>query len=246
MADPVSPPPAPPAPPPPPPPADARTLYKAPPEGEGDSAAPPPPPPAPEGQSPPPPPPAVDVDNPLGGGGEGEGEGEGGETPPPAPAEGEVAERASAYKLNLPDGFTVDEPQMTAFRTLAAEANLPQEQAQGLIDLYVKNFQEVVDARQSAVEKTWNDTLSSWKDQIAKDPQIGGVNREAAMRVIGSAMDKYGSKEARQAFDLTGAGQHPAVIRFIHNMAKALGEGKPVIAQNPGGRKSRTLYQTQE
>lgn len=145
----------------------------------------------------------------------------------------QIAEVAASYKFELPEGFSVDEARMTSFRDAAAKRGLDQEGAQELLTLGLDQAKAVATAYEAAATKAWTDTLETWKTELQSDPDLGGEKSEGAFRVIGRALDQYGTPEARQAFDLTGAGWNPHIVRFVHKMAAALSEGSPVRATKP-------------
>jgi hypothetical protein len=142
--------------------------------------------------------------------------------------------------LVIPEGMTVDDAQMSEFLEFANANKLPKEAAQSALDLYTKNLQAVAEQFAQSQQTTWKETLDTWKADLAKDPDFSGDNMAKSQITIGRALDEYGSPEAREAFELTGAGWNPAIIRFVHNMAKALGEGTLVPGGKPPAQRART------
>jgi hypothetical protein len=100
-----------------------------------------------------------------------------------------------------------------------------QERGQKLVDMYAKMQTE------SAAEqaKAWETVQTEWRSTIEKDPVLGGSNTARTQEVLGKALDVYGNDAVREAFALTGAGNNPDVVRFIHKMAVALNEGTTSI-----------------
>lgn len=162
------------------------------------------------------------------------------EEPKPALTPEQITAAAAEYKFELPEGFKPDEAKMTTFRELAAKRGLDQTEAQELLNLGLDQAKTTGEAVLANIENQWNTTLETWKTELQADPDIGGAKTEGALRVIGRALDEYGSPEARQAFDLTGAGWNPAIVRFVHKMAAALSEGQPVIPKGPTGQRAKT------
>lgn len=138
------------------------------------------------------------------------------------------------YSFKLPENFEVDESALTEFKSYATEAKLTQEQGQKLLDLFVTQQTKAA----SAAETSFKSTNEAWRKEIMSDPLLGGDRHEAAFQTIAKALDQYGGKEAREAFDLTGAGNNPAIIRMIHKMATALSEGTFVQGNVPTRPKS--------
>lgn len=145
--------------------------------------------------------------------------------------EGEAeALKAEDYEVKLPEGFTVEPETLTQFQTFAAEAKLSKEQAQSLVDTHIALSTKAAEAWVAQQQKSWSDTLDGWKNDINADPVIGGDKSALAQAMVGVALDEFGSPEARAAFDLTGAGWNPAIIKFIYNLANAVVEGNPAPA----------------
>lgn len=67
-------------------------------------------------------------------------------------------------------------------------------------------------------------TREGWQSEVAKLPEFANGKLEPALGGISKLVERFGSAETRQAFDLTGAGDHPAIIKFLHNIAKVIGE----------------------
>lgn len=142
-----------------------------------------------------------------------------------------------SLEIKVPEGVEVDNAVLDEVRALAEKAGLNSEQVQPLVDLHFKQLEAQANELAAAGQKAWDDTISGWKDAISKDPDIGGDKSEAVQSVIGKALDQYGSAEARDAFDLTGAGWNPAIVKFVHNMAKALNEGTQVTPKDAAPKK---------
>jgi hypothetical protein len=215
--------------------------------------------PAPEGEAPAPP-------NPLAGSPLGEAPaeeapaeeapaGESTEAAPDSeePKEGEEGSdtlTADSYTFTFPEGVTVDETAVNTFKETLAKSQVPPEVGQNLIDMHVAELNRSAEAWATAQTEAWNTTLDEWKASINADPELAGSKKAEVTASIANAFDLYGSPEARQAFDLTGAGWNPSIIKFIHKMASALAEGTSVPAQGPatkrGGTAAETLYPNAE
>ena len=156
------------------------------------------------------------------------------------PAEGQDSVKAgeedkktpttAAYEdFKTPEGFTVDEAKMTEFKEMAAESGLSQEQAQKLLDKHHEIVKETADQGR----KLWDQLKTQWHSEINADPDIGGKNLPETKRQIAKLIDTIAGKDAKEtraAFDLTGAGDNPYVVRLLTKAARALGvsEGKPL------------------
>lgn len=147
-----------------------------------------------------------------------------------------IAAEASELKiedLKLADGFEADPEAMAEFGEFAKQNGLKQEQAQAALDLFQKNVQAQVAKLVQDQRAAWKTITDGWVSELDKTPEFSGDNKVKSQQIIGRALDEYGSPEAREAFNLTGAGNNPAVVKFIYSMAKALDEGTPLPQGNP-------------
>lgn len=164
--------------------------------------------------------------------------------PPPEPAPAPVALTGDDIKIELPEGITLADEALGNFLTAANGAKLSKENAQALLKMHVGQVQSLVNDWVQAQTKTWNDTNEGWRNAIVADPVLGSGNESKTQEILGQAIDAYGDADLRAALDMTGAGNHPSIVRFIHKMASALTEGgiKPGGMPAPrGGPKGASL-----
>lgn len=133
--------------------------------------------------------------------------------------------------IKLPDGFKADEALLNDFAKLLQDTNLtPQTRAQGLLDLHAKQLQAAV----SAPLAEYNRQREGWVKSVAADKDIGTGDEKNPLKAevktaIAKVVDQYGGgSELRQVLDVTGAGDHPAFIKFLSNISKHLTEGTTV------------------
>jgi len=140
-----------------------------------------------------------------------------------------AALKAEDYKLKLPDGVTAEDPTIKGFVEAAAEAKVSPEAAQVLLD----KVRPQIEAQLRAPYEAWNATQEQWIGEVKADPEIGGSKLDGTVARVAKLMDGYGDPGLRQALDMTGAGNHPGLIRFLNKVAVALkvDEGKPVLGQ---------------
>lgn len=134
------------------------------------------------------------------------------------------AEPLTAEALKFPEGFTADAEASGKFLEIANELGLSSEAANKLVGLQADLMKQASEAG----SKLWEDTQKQWQDQVRADPEIGGTKLEENLSHIAKLLTSHGNDEVRQAFDITGAGNHPAVIKFLSKIGKELGEGSPV------------------
>jgi hypothetical protein len=156
-------------------------------------------------------------------------EGEAAKEGEPKKADEPAALKAEDYKLTLPEGVTADDPVITGFIEAAAEAKVAPEAAQLLLD----KVRPQIEAQMRAPYDAWNATQTQWIGEVRADPEIGGAKLDGTVARVAKLMDSYGDPGLRQALDMTGAGNHPGLIRFLNKVAVAMkvDEGKPVMGQ---------------
>lgn len=155
------------------------------------------------------------------------------ETPP------EEAAPPTYEKFNLPEGITLQEEQLGNYVKILGEHKAPQELGQKLLDFHLGEIARLQKAASDAQHDVFNRTREEWVDQIKSDPDLGGNRFHTALRTAASVIEQYGGTpeqqaELRAALNYTGAGDHPALVRLLHNIGKSLTtEARPVVATKP-------------
>lgn len=135
--------------------------------------------------------------------------------------------------LKVADGLKLDEPLANEFLTLMNnDALKPGERAQALLDLYSKTAQ-------AASEKSsaqWEEMQNQWTENAKKE---FGDKLDSNLGTIAKLIDAFAGKpeqqtELREVMDTTGAGNHPAMIRFLSAMASKLVVEGSFVPGNPG------------
>lgn len=143
---------------------------------------------------------------------------------PPADPAAKPADPAAPFNvasLTLPEGVAKDDPILGDFAKLAE--GLPEGRAQALIDLYAKQMKAGSDASTQA----WNAMQDQWQAELKTDPVLGGDKTPIVQATISKALEQYGAPGVKEAFNLTGAGNNPAIVKTFFAMAKQLTEGAP-------------------
>lgn len=144
-------------------------------------------------------------------------------------AEGEASAPFDAKALTLPEGAELAEETSAAFAEILGDEKLTsQERGQKLVDLHMKAITELQDTLKAASIKTFNDMNDGWRKEIPELPEFK-ENPEAEMGKIFQALKTVGADEKFfQAVDLTGAGNHPAILQVLHRLVQPFLEGGPV------------------
>lgn len=182
---------------------------------------------------------------PDGGGGESGSAAAGAETTPAAAGadsvsapEGAAAIDPTSYTFTFPEEFKADDALVAKARTTLAEAGVPADKAQGVVDLYI----DALRGAQAAATAEFTAQQAAWKTEIDAMPEFQGATRETSLQAIAKVFDEYGP-EAREALSNPAIGNDPRMARFMLKIANALSEGGPATPGRaaPSGRDGRSL-----
>lgn len=172
---------------------------------------------------------------------------DGAEAPKPADAgTPEAVAQEIAFEFQWPELLQKDDAKVGAFTDALKELRNPdaptaQAAAQKLLDMHVdalKTFatQYAQDA-QAASREAWGNVQTDWRNRVMGDPELGGAGHDTSIKACARMRDMLVSsakpgtpryeREMRefQEFDqMTGASNHPALLRILHNAARLLDE----------------------
>lgn len=131
--------------------------------------------------------------------------------------------------LAAPEGLALEAdgapiPEAEEFLSLINEHKIPKAAADAVLAIYPKLLERVA----GEYAGQWEATQADWQAQLRAEPVFGGPKLDASLSATAKIMDKYGDKELREALAVTGAGNHPAVFRFLAKIANDLNEAPPV------------------
>lgn len=167
------------------------------------------------------------------------------ETPAPATPEAPVAATeppaapVPVYEFKFPEGAEAPPAEeLKPFTDLLGASRVPPEAGQQLLDLHLAEVQKYAERLSQHQDNVWKETRANWVNDLRQDPDLGGNRFQATVQVCGQLIEQFGGSpeqkaELRQAFNATGMGDHPALVRFLHNIGVAMGEGRPVPASKP-------------
>jgi hypothetical protein len=160
--------------------------------------------------------------------------------PPPDSLLGAAAAEPAApiqyQDFTLPKGVEVDGDTLSAAKSLFAEQRLPQEQAQKLVDLYVARANAAAERNVAA----WRDTQEKWAGEVKADPDIGGPRFPASVAAASRAIEWARVPGLKEALDMTGAGNNPAIVKAFVRFGQALAEDR-FAAGNGGAPDQRSI-----
>lgn len=144
------------------------------------------------------------------------------EAPPPAPIKYE------AFKT--PDGIKLDDARIGKFAEIAGPAQIPQDIAQQLVDLYVEDVQQmqrdVVKAAQDEQKKAWNTYVDTITRELRNDPELGGNRLETSLSMAKATIEEFlPANEAAEYLALlthNGMGNHRLQVKMLHEIGRRL------------------------
>lgn len=139
------------------------------------------------------------------------------------------------------DEVKFDDKVIGAFSEVAKELNLPQKDAQKILDKVAPLMAAQQVAAQAAAK-------SAWEAASQSDKEFGGEKINENLTVAKKAFDAFGTPELRKLLDDSGLGNHPEIIRAFYRAGKAISEDK-VVTGGAGAVGSQTaanaLYPSQ-
>lgn len=132
-----------------------------------------------------------------------------------------------AKDVKLPEGVVVDENVSKEFTAIVNDPKLSRaEMAQKLVDLQIKNAGDASTKLSETGKQNWETLQTDWQKLCQTDPDIGGDKLPVAEQNIGRLLDTFGTPALRAVFDLTGAGNHPEMVKFMNKVQVKLDEYK--------------------
>lgn len=118
--------------------------------------------------------------------------------------------------MELPEDFELDKGLAEKAAPIFKEAGLNQDQAQKLVGL----FAEIRAEEAGSAVSQWTETQKGWVDAIKSE---WGGEYDSNVKLASKAV-QLGGDELREALEITGAGNHPAIIKFFHRVGSAISE----------------------
>ena len=129
-----------------------------------------------------------------------------------------------SYEFKAPEGTQFDDAVLGAFSEVAKELNLPQDQAQKVLD----KMAPVIAARQA---EQFQAARTEWAEAAKTDKEFGGEKLTENLGTAKKALDALATPELRTLLEESGLGNHPEVIRVFYRAGKAISEDRFVAGQ---------------
>jgi len=160
------------------------------------------------------------------------------EAAPAEPAKLEPVE----YKYTLPETLKMDDAlKGSLHEALDGFRSNPAEGVQKLIDLHNQQMLAHDQHLRQEQVRVFNETRKDWRTKVMADEQIGGAGYQTSMGAIARMRDMAVPEADRGDFEsflrVTGAGDHPAFLKMMHNFARFFDEpGLPPPNPQPTGK----------
>jgi len=138
--------------------------------------------------------------------------------------EQEQPKAPESYDLKMPEGVELDEKALEKFEPVLRELDLDNDQANKLATVFGEHMQATVEAHNQNITESWNETKSGWEESLKSDPDFGGNNYEKNVEIALQAVEQFGGDELKEAFEQTGMGSHPAMVKAFTAIGKAISE----------------------
>lgn len=149
-----------------------------------------------------------------------------------AKPESKPAGAPDAYTdFSVPEGHTLDAAAIESATPIFRELGLTQDQAQKLVSFYSEQIGKINAENEGYMEAM----RTQWRNDLKADKEIGG-KLDAVKVDIGRTLDRLPEavrNDFKAAMDMTGAGDHPAVIKAIYSLGQLIGEGTHVSGDRP-------------
>lgn len=139
-------------------------------------------------------------------------------------------------EFTTPEGIEIDQDALAKATPLLRKLNASQEDAQGLVDVVSDLIKGQVETAREEGVNYWDQQRKTWRDEITADKEYGGDKLKENLHYADKFLDAFGDKESvKEALELTGVGDHPALIKLFIKAGKHFGEGKAVTTGNKAG-----------
>lgn len=128
---------------------------------------------------------------------------------PPAGSPG-AAPPAPEFTLEVPEGYTIDDPSRAEVLQAVKDAGLPADKAKGLVGLHLKMLAK----QNEAYINAHNQQIDAWESKVKADPVLG---KEENLAIAKLGMEKAFSPDLQAHLRRTGLLSHPDMIKHLYD-----------------------------
>ena len=102
-------------------------------------------------------------------------------------------------------------------------------------ELLNRQIEQHMRQQDAARHEQWQKQVNQWREEVAQEPQLGGVHMAANVARAQLALDRFDQgRHIGRLLEESGYGNHPEVLRFFNKVADALMEDS-LVRGEPGG-----------
>lgn len=138
----------------------------------------------------------------------------------------------TADDFPLPEGAEIDEESMTSFIDLVNTEHVSKETAEKFLAMH----NSLLEKASEQISQTYESMQTQWQTEARNDPEIGGAKLAPALAQVKQMIMEVSGPDADavfEALDLTGGGNHPALIKLFSRLARNFSEGTPTTGTAP-------------
>lgn len=140
--------------------------------------------------------------------------------------------------LKLSDESALAPSDLELLTDFAKDSELSVEAAKGTLDLVDK----IVASMGERNQKVLVEAQKAWDKEIKNDTYLGGKHYKETGEISFRVMDRFGNKELDEVFKESGIGRHPAMVRFVNAIGKAMQDDKLVKGANADEPKQKKSF----
>jgi len=137
----------------------------------------------------------------------------------------------------VPEGQSFDEEVLGEFKESAAAMGLKQEDAQKFVDMGLKLAGKTGQAVLEQQASMLAEQREQWVSALKSDKEFGGEKFGATVDEARRVLKTYGNEDLVTVLEESGYGDHPALIKMLAKLGKALGEDESVDGKAAAGAK---------
>lgn len=131
-------------------------------------------------------------------------------------------------ELKLGEDYLVGEDKLKEVESFAKEHKLSNEAAQKILDNQNSSIREYTDKQ----SKIWNETVTSWGDEIKADKDFGGEKFTETVSLAKRALATYANPEFSKILDESGYGNNPDLIKMLARIGRSISGDTMVKGQS--------------
>lgn len=141
---------------------------------------------------------------------------------PAAPADPAKPQVPAKYELKPPQGSPLSAAQLEKIAADARSRGLSNEQAQSEVERAHGVLAEHVEGQR----QVWTAEQEKWRQAIKANPEFGGDKLAESAEDARRFLDRFGSKDLRDALDRSGLGDHAELFYLCARAGRAMREDK--------------------